>query len=67
MNLESPSVNFNDYVLQELQGVLINNQRLVVVERAQLERLRNEVQFQMSGEVDGETAVSIGKWRSYFC
>jgi tetratricopeptide (TPR) repeat protein len=62
VNLESPSAYFSDYVLQELQGVLINNQRLVVVERAGLELLRNEVQFQMSGEVDGETAVNMGKW-----
>jgi tetratricopeptide (TPR) repeat protein len=62
VNLESPSAYFSDYVLQELQGVLVSNQRLVVVERAKLELLRNEAQFQMSGEVDGETAVNMGKW-----
>jgi tetratricopeptide (TPR) repeat protein len=61
VNLESPSARFSDYVLQELQGVLVSNERLVVVERANLELLRDEVTFQMSGEVDKETAVTLGR------
>ncbi|MDR1253164.1 MAG: CsgG/HfaB family protein [Treponema sp.] len=32
-----------------------------LVDRQQIERIRNEQQFQMSGEVDDGSAVSIGK------
>lgn len=61
MNLESPSAKFSDYVLQELQDIFVNNKRLIVVERANLELLRNEVQFRTCGEMDENTAVSLGK------
>jgi tetratricopeptide (TPR) repeat protein len=62
VNLESPSARFSDFVLEELQGVLVNNQRLVVVDRSKLELLRNEINFQMSGDVSDESAVSLGKF-----
>jgi tetratricopeptide (TPR) repeat protein len=62
VNFESPSAYFSDYVLEELQGILVNRKKLVVTERSQLELLRNELTFQMSGEVSDESAVSIGKW-----
>jgi hypothetical protein len=31
------------------------------INRSELDRIRREQNFQMSGEVDDETAVSIGK------
>jgi tetratricopeptide (TPR) repeat protein len=62
VNFESPSAYFSDYVLEELQGILVNNKKLVVTERSKLELLRNELTFQMSGDVSDESAVSIGKW-----
>jgi Flp pilus assembly protein TadD len=62
VNFTSPSAYFSDYVLEELQGYLVNNKRLVVTERSSLELLRNELTFQMSGDVSDETAVSIGKF-----
>ncbi|MDR2193558.1 MAG: tetratricopeptide repeat protein [Treponema sp.] len=61
VNFESPSAFFSDYVLEELQAVLVNNKRLVVTERANLELLRNELDFQMSGEVSDESAIPIGR------
>jgi tetratricopeptide (TPR) repeat protein len=60
VNFESPSARFSDYVLEELQGLLVNNKRLVVTDRSNLELRRNELNFQMSGEVSDESAVSIG-------
>jgi Flp pilus assembly protein TadD len=62
VNLESPSARFSDFVLEELQGYLISGKKLVVTERAKLELLRNEITFQMSGEVSDESAVSLGKF-----
>jgi hypothetical protein len=62
VNFESPSARFGDFVLEELQGDLVNGKKLVVTERSKLELLRNELSFQMSGEVSDESAVSIGHW-----
>jgi tetratricopeptide (TPR) repeat protein len=62
VNFESPSAWFSDFVLEELQGILVGNRKLVVTERSQLELLRNELSFQMSGEVSDESAVNIGHW-----
>jgi tetratricopeptide (TPR) repeat protein len=62
VNFESPSAYFSNFVLEELQGHFVNNKRLVVTERSKLELLRNELDFQMSGDVSDESVVSIGKW-----
>jgi tetratricopeptide (TPR) repeat protein len=62
VNFESPSAYFSDYVLEELQAVLENHKRLLVTERSKLELLRNEINFQMSEEVDENSAVFIGHW-----
>jgi Flp pilus assembly protein TadD len=62
VNLESPSARFSDFVLEELQGRFVSGRKLVVTERSRLELLRNEIEFQMSGEVSDESAVSIGHW-----
>jgi hypothetical protein len=47
-------------VLEELQGLLVNRKRLTVTDRSNLELRRTELNFQMSGEVDDESAVFIG-------
>jgi tetratricopeptide (TPR) repeat protein len=62
VNFESPSARFSDFVLEELQGILVNGRKLVVTERSQLEPLRNELSFQMSGELSEESALNIGHW-----
>jgi tetratricopeptide (TPR) repeat protein len=60
VNLNTPSARFSDFVLGELQGTLIQRRKLTVVDRKNLESRRNEIDFQMSGEVSDETQVSIG-------
>jgi curli biogenesis system outer membrane secretion channel CsgG len=49
-----------DYALEELTFLLVRAQKFRVVDRRNLDAIRTEQQFQLSGEVDDETAVSIG-------
>jgi tetratricopeptide (TPR) repeat protein len=60
VNFKSPSAYFSSYVIEELQDCFINNKRLIVIERSGLELLRKESEFQMSGEVSDENAISAG-------
>jgi hypothetical protein len=50
-----------EYIAGELEFIWVND-GYVIIDRSQLDRLRREQNFQMSGEVDDETAVSIGKF-----
>jgi hypothetical protein len=52
--------NLTDFIAGELEFVFVNS-GYFVVDRSQLDTLRQEQQFQMDGEVDDRTAVSIGK------
>ena len=61
LNFSSPSAAFSEYVLEELSGYLVNGGKLVVVDRKELDLIRKEEQFQLSGEVSDESAQSIGK------
>ncbi|MDR2094802.1 MAG: DUF1566 domain-containing protein [Treponema sp.] len=61
LNFSSPSEQLSGYVLDELSGHLVNARNLVVVDRTELDLLRQEEQFQMSGEVSDESALSIGQ------
>jgi len=49
-----------EYALEELTLLLVRTQKFRVVDRRNLDVIRTEQQFQLSGEVDDETAVSIG-------
>ena len=61
INFTSPSQAFSEYVLDELSSVLVNSGHLVVVDRANLDRIRQELGFNLSGEVSDESAQSIGQ------
>ena len=61
LNFSSPSEPFSEYVLEELSGYLVNTTKLVVVERRELDLIRQEERFQLSGEVSDESAQAIGK------
>ncbi|MDR1074568.1 MAG: tetratricopeptide repeat protein [Treponema sp.] len=62
VSFESLSARFSDFVLEELQGHLVNSKKLMVTERSKLELLRNELTFQRSEMVSEESAVHLGKW-----
>jgi hypothetical protein len=61
INFSSPSQTFSEYVLDELSAVLVNDGVLVVVDRASLDKVRQELNFNMSGEVSDQSAQEIGK------
>jgi len=61
INVQSPTTQFSDYVLTYLESVLVNNGKLIVVDRANLDKIRQEQGFQLSGEVSDESAKKIGK------
>ena len=50
-----------DFIAGELEYIWVNG-GFTITDRSQLDRLRREQDFQFSGEVDDETAVSIGKF-----
>ena len=57
----SESTNLSDYLMEELNFALLD-ERLSVIDRANLDAVRKELNFQMSGEVSDESALSIGKF-----
>jgi hypothetical protein len=50
-----------DYIAGELEFIWVNA-GYIITDRSQLDRLRLEQNFQLSGEIDDATAVSIGKF-----
>jgi hypothetical protein len=50
-----------DYISGELEFIWVNA-GYTIIDRSELDRVRKEQNFQLSGEVDDETAVSIGKF-----
>jgi len=61
VSMASPSTAFSTHVLTRLESVIVSSGKLVVVDRANLDKVRAEQGFQLSGEVDDESAKSIGK------
>jgi PBP1b-binding outer membrane lipoprotein LpoB len=61
VNVSSTDTDLSDFIANELEFLLVNN-RLTVVDRSELDRIRKEQNFQLSGEVDDSTIVSIGKF-----
>jgi tetratricopeptide (TPR) repeat protein len=53
--------NLSNYIMDELTGELVDGS-LEVADRRNLEYVYNELNFQMSGDVSDETAISIGKF-----
>jgi tetratricopeptide (TPR) repeat protein len=51
----------SDYVIDELARALVNSRTVTVVDRKDLDKVRAELQFNLSGEVSDESAQSIGK------
>jgi TolB-like protein len=61
LNFSSKWADLSDYIIEELMGYIVNEGKLTVVDRQNLETIRKEMDFQLSGEVSDETAQSIGK------
>jgi hypothetical protein len=61
VNVASSSAQLSEYIISRLEAALVNGKKLVVVDRANLDKIREEQGFQLSGEVDDDSAKSIGK------
>jgi hypothetical protein len=61
LNFVSNSSDLSDYVVEELMNTIVEGKILKVVDRTKLDVIRNEIQFQMSGEVSDETMQEVGR------
>jgi TolB-like protein len=61
LNFTSNWPQLSEYIIEELIGYIVNEGTLTVVDRRNLEVIRQEMDFQLSGEVNDETAQSIGQ------
>jgi hypothetical protein len=61
VSFETPSGGLSDYVFEELWGRFEGSLKFIMVDRRNLDRIRTEMNYQMSGEVNDESARSIGK------
>jgi TolB-like protein len=51
-----------NFIIEELSVLMVNSKKFKVVDRQTLDTIRKEQNFQMSGEVGDDSAVSIGKF-----
>ncbi len=58
---KTDSPNLADYLTDETSRALLNGGGLVVLERKDLDAVREELRFQLSGDVSDESAQAIGK------
>jgi hypothetical protein len=58
--ITSNDVNTTEFITNGLEDIMINN-GFNVIDKNQLDRIRREQNFQLSGYIDDETAISIGK------
>jgi hypothetical protein len=56
----SADPNEGEFAVEELTLLLVNSKKYRIVDRRSLDAIRAEQNFQLSGEVDDDTAVSIG-------
>jgi len=61
IHVSSDDKNTSLYAIDEIEYKLVNARKFKMVDRKRLGTIRAEQRFQMSGEVDDATAVSIGK------
>jgi hypothetical protein len=61
VSMASSSAQLSEYIIGRLEAALVSGEKLVVVDRANLDKIREEQGFQLSGEVDDNSAKSIGK------
>ena len=61
LNFQSAHEILAEYVIDELTMHLVNDGKLTVVDRQNLDTIRQEMNFQLSGDVSDESAQAIGK------
>jgi len=61
VSVASPSTAFSTQVITRLESAIVGGRKLIVVDRANLDKVRAEQGFQLSGEVSDESAKAIGQ------
>ena len=61
INVASADADIAEFVIEELTYMMVNARKYTVVDRKGLDTIMEERRFQYSGEVDDNSAVSIGK------
>ena len=62
INVQSGSEELSNFIIDNLIANAVNDRSFPVVDRHELDRIREELGFQLSAEVDDETARSIGQF-----
>jgi len=62
LNVQSTSSDLSDYIIDELIANAVNDKIFSVVDRQQLDLIRAEQNFQLSGDVDDNEALAIGRF-----
>ena len=62
VNVESGSADFSNFIIDDLIANAVTDRVFTVVDRQRLDDIRAEQNIQLSGEVDDETARSIGSF-----
>ncbi|MCL2609012.1 MAG: CsgG/HfaB family protein [Treponema sp.] len=61
LSMASSDKDMAEFVIEEVVFLLVDARRYRVVDRRSLDQVRSEANFQLSGDVDDNSAVSIGK------
>jgi hypothetical protein len=61
LNIQSDFPVLSEYIIEELISNTVNDRIFKIVDRKQLDAIRNELSFQMSGEVDDNSAQRAGQ------
>jgi hypothetical protein len=61
LNIQSEYPALSEYVIDELVANTVNDRTFTVVDRQQIAAIRAELDFQMSGEVDDDSAQAAGR------
>jgi hypothetical protein len=60
LNISSDNTSLSETIIDELEFNLVSARQFTIVDRARLDQIRREQNFQMSGDVSDDSAVSIG-------
>ena len=61
LSVASADSELAEFVIEELAFIIVDTKRFKVVDRRSLDAVQKEAKFQYSGDVDDNSAVSIGK------
>jgi len=61
LDFKSNSENLSAYIIEEMYDKLVNYRKLTIMERSRTQTIAMEVGYQLSGEVDDNQVINIGK------